>query len=201
MKVTSLMISDPITIRENASVEEAISLMKSTRIRHLPVIKDEDTLIGFLTLADLKEGLLPSMVSGVSLKDIIVRDPITVSPDDDIEKAARLIYRHKISGLPVVEGKKLLGILTETDILRTFIDMMGILTSTSRLEVLINDNPEAFKQVVHIIQQQGGDIINVSMTAQESRSRIFYFRLLPCNTGEIRKVLQEEGFSVLSSLD
>ncbi len=201
MKVTSLMISDPITIRENASVEEAISLMKSTRIRHLPVIKDEDTLIGFLTLADLKEGLLPSMVSGVSLKDIIVRDPITVSPDDDIEKAARLIYRHKISGLPVVEGKKLLGILTETDILRTFIDMMGILTSTSRLEVLINDNPEAFKQVVHIIQQQGGDIINVSMTAQESRSRIFYFRLLPCNTGEIRKALQEEGFSVLSSLD
>ncbi len=201
MKVRSLMISDPITIRENTSVEEAIKMMKSSRIRHLPVVSADNTLRGFLTLADLKEGLLPSMVSDVSLKDLIIRDPVTVAPDDDIEKAARRIYRHKISGLPVVEGNRLVGILTETDILRTFIDMMGILTSSSRLEVVIRDDHEAFKKAVQIIQTCGGDIINVSMTAQESSSRIYYFRLFPCNTQNIRDALEAEGFSVPSADD
>ena len=201
MKVRSLMIPDPITIRENASVAEAIALMKSSRIRHLPVVSADNTLRGFLTLADLKQGLLPSLVSDVSLKDLIIRNPITVAPDDDIEKAARLIYNYKISGLPVVEGSRLAGILTETDILRTFIDMMGILTSSSRLEVVIRDNPDEFKKAVQIIQTCGGDIINVSMTAQESTTRIYYFRLFPCNTQSIRESLESEGFSVTDALD
>ncbi len=201
MKVRSLMMADPITIRENASVEEAIALMKSSRIRHLPVVSEDNILRGFLTLADLKEGLLPSMLSDVSLKDLIIRDPITVGPDDDIEKAARRIYRHKISGLPVVEENRLVGILTESDILRTFIDMMGILTSSSRLEVVIRDDPSAFKKAMQIIQANGGDIINVSLTVQEIGSRIYYFRLFPCNTQKIREALEAEGFSVPNALD
>ncbi|MGE0085338.1 MAG: CBS domain-containing protein [Desulfococcaceae bacterium] len=201
MKVRALMIADPITIRENASVEEAIHLMKSSRIRHLPVVSMDNSLIGFLTLADMKEGLLPSMVSDVSFKDLIIRDPVTVGPDDDIEKAARRIYRHKISGLPVVEGNRLVGILTETDILRTFIDMMGILTSSSRLEVVIRDDPNAFKKAMQIIQTNGGDIINVSLTVQETGSRIYYFRLFPCNTQNISHALESEGFSVPDALD
>ncbi|MEZ4528962.1 MAG: CBS and ACT domain-containing protein [Desulfobacterales bacterium] len=201
MKVRSLMMADPITIQENASVEEAIALMKSSRIRHLPVVSGDNSLRGFLTLADLKEGLLPSMLSDVSLKDLIIRDPITVAPDDDIEKAARRIYRHKISGLPVVEGNRLVGILTESDILRTFIDMMGILTSSSRLEVVIRDDPSAFKKALQIIQASGGDIINVSLTVQETGSRIYYFRLFPCNTQNICEALEAEGFSVPNAQD
>ncbi|MBW1749028.1 MAG: CBS domain-containing protein, partial [Deltaproteobacteria bacterium] len=62
MKINSLMIPDPITITENASIREAIELMKINSIRHLPVVAKGDKLKGFLTLADLKQGLLPSML-------------------------------------------------------------------------------------------------------------------------------------------
>ena len=109
MKIKSLMIPDPITIKENASIEEAIEVMKSNAIRHLPVVEEKNMLKGFVTLAELKQGLIPSLVADVSLSDLMIKDPITVGPDDDVEIAAKLIYKHKIGGMPVVKEDKLLA--------------------------------------------------------------------------------------------
>ena len=78
-------------------------------IRHLPVVTKGNKLYGFLTLADLKQGLIPSMVSDISLDDLIIKAPITVSPDDDIEFAAQLIYKYKIGGMPVVKNDQLVA--------------------------------------------------------------------------------------------
>ena len=103
MKIKTLMVSDPITITENASIQEAIELMKINSIRHLPVVSKDNQLKGFITLADLKQGLIPSMLGDVSLEDLIIKNPIVVGPDDDIEDAAQLIYKHKIGGMPVVK--------------------------------------------------------------------------------------------------
>ena len=159
MKIQSLMIKNPITIGPRASVSEAIELMKTNSIRHLPVVTKGKKLYGFLTLADLKQGLIPSMLSDISLDDLMIKAPITVSPDDDIEFAAQLIYKHKIGGMPVVKGGRLVGIITATDMLRTFIDMMGILSTTSRIDVVLGAQPAAFKKAMQIINDNGGDII------------------------------------------
>ncbi|MBL7180495.1 MAG: CBS and ACT domain-containing protein [Pseudomonadota bacterium] len=199
MKISSLMIPDPITITENASIAEAIELMKVNAIRHLPVVSKGNKLKGFVTLADLKQGLIPSMVADVSLADLMIRNPIVVNPDDDLEIAARIIYRHKIGGLPVVKNKKLVGIITETDILRAFIDMMGLLTTSSRIDLVIADEPGLFKQVLQIISDNGGDIINVGMSAQQTGKRVYYFRLSTCNTDIIKKALEKEGFEVVAA--
>jgi acetoin utilization protein AcuB len=199
MKINSLMITDPITITENDSIQEAIELMKINSIRHLPVVAKGARLKGFITLADLKQGLIPSMLGDVSLKDLIIKNPIVVRPDDDIEIAAQLIYKHKIGGMPVVQNDKLVGIITATDILRTFIDMMGFLTASSRIDLVVGDEPGGFKNVLQIINDNGGDIINVSMTAQEARKRVYYFRLSPCNTAVIRKALEKGGYQVLDT--
>jgi acetoin utilization protein AcuB len=199
MKINSLMIPDPITITENASIQEAIELMKVNSIRHLPVVAKGGKLKGFITLADLKQGLIPSMLGDLSLKDLIIKNPIVVRPDDDIEIAAQLIYKHKIGGMPVVQNDKLVGIITATDILRTFIDMMGFLTASSRIDLVVGDEPGSFKNVLQIINDNGGDIINVGMTAQEVSKRVYYFRLSPCNTKVIRKALEKGGYQVLDS--
>ncbi len=106
MKINSLMIPDPITITENASIQEAIELMKVNSIRHLPVVAEGGKLKGFITLADLKQGLIPSMLGDLSLIDLIIKNPIVVRPDDDIEIAAQLIYKHKIGGMPVVTKRQ-----------------------------------------------------------------------------------------------
>ncbi|MGD8740127.1 MAG: CBS domain-containing protein [Desulfobacterales bacterium] len=201
MKIQSLMIKNPITIGPNASVGESIELMKANSIRHLPVVTRGKRLVGFLTLADLKQGLIPSMLGDVSLDDLIIKDPITVNPDDDIEFAAQLIYNHKIGGMPVVEDGKLVGIVTATDMLRTFIDMMGILSTTSRIDVVLGEQPAAFKKAMQIIHDNGGDIINVRMTPQQKGKRVYYFRLSACKTNVIKKALEKERFKVLAAMD
>ena len=201
MKIKSLMIPDPITIRERASIKEAIELMKTNSIRHLPVVAEGNKLKGFVTLADLKQGLIPSMVADVSLSDLMIKDPIKVDPDEDIEIAAKLIYKHKIGGMPVVKNDELVGIITETDILRTFIDMMGILTSSSRIDVVIGDEAGSFKEALQIISDKGGDIINVGIAAQQIGKRTYYFRLSACETDIIRNALEKKGFEVVDAMD
>lgn len=201
MKIHSLMIPDPITVTAHASIREAIELMKINSIRHLPVVSKGNILQGFLTLADLKQGLIPSMLGDLSLKDLMIKDPIKVSPDDDIEVAALLIYNHKIGGMPVVKDGRLVGIITATDMLRTFIDMMGILSSTSRIDVVIEDQPGNFKKVLQIINDIGADIINVSRTAQQTGRQIYYFRLAACETDKIKKALEKQGYEVLDAMD
>lgn len=195
------MIPDPITITLDASISDAIELMKINSIRHLPVISEGSVLEGFLTLADLKQGLIPSMLGDLTLKDLMIKEPITVDPDAEIETAAQLIYKHKIGGMPVVKDNQVAGIITATDILRAFIDMMGILSATSRIDVVMGLKPDAFNTMAQIIVKNGGDIINVGMTAQNASKRVYYFRLTACKTKRIQKALEKEGFEVLAAMD
>ena len=202
MKIKALMIPDPISITEKTSIKEAIEIMKVNSIRHLPVTGEGNMLLGFVTLADLRMGLIPSMVAGLTLSDLMIKDPITVDPDSDIEIAAQLIYKHKISGIPVVKKGKLVGIITESDMLRAFIDMMGILNASSRIDVSIGSEPGMLRKAVQIIEENGGEIVNVGMTPyQKTRKKVYFFRLNPCDTGLIRDGLEEEGFKVVAAMD
>lgn len=196
MKIESLMVPHPITVTIQSTIHQAIELMKVNSIRHLPVVDGQKRLLGLLTLADLKQALIPSMLGDLTLQDMMIKKPLTVAPTDDIEIAAQLIYKHKISGLPVTQNNRLVGIITESDILHAFIDMMGLLASSARIDVTIGDTPEDLNRAIQIIHDQGGDIINVAMTAQETRNRTYYFRLTPCNTHPIQKALEVEGFVV-----
>ncbi len=201
MNIRDLMIADPISILASSSIADALELMKVNRIRHLPVVSRGGQLEGLVTLSDLKQGLMPSMVGDVSLKDIMVKDPLTVAPEDDIETAAQIIYKHKVGGLPVVSNGRLVGIITETDLLRAFIDMMGLLSSTSRLDVAGNDRPESLKRILQIISDNGGDVINVIMTLAKARRRVYHFRLAACKTALIKRALSASGFEVLAAID
>jgi acetoin utilization protein AcuB len=194
MKIHLLMVPDPITVTANATISEAIELMKINSIRHLPVVAEGNKLTGFLTLVDLKQGLIPSMLGDLTLQDLMIKDPITVDPDDEIEIAAQLIYKNKIGGMPVVKGDQLVGIIT-------FIDMMGILSSTSRIDVVIGDKAGGLKKALQIINDKGGDIINVGMTTQPTGKRIYYFRLAACKTGVIQEALERQGYEVPSAMD
>jgi acetoin utilization protein AcuB len=202
MKIRSLMIPDPISITEKTSIKEAIEVMKVNSIRHLPVTGEANMLVGFVTLADLRTGLIPSMVAGLTLSDLMIKNPIIVDPDSEIEIAAQLIYKHKISGIPVVKKGKLVGIITESDMLRAFIDMMGILNASSRIDVSIGSEPGTLRKAVQIIEENGGEIVNVGMTPyQKTRKKVYFFRLNQCDTGLIKDALEAEGFRVVAAMD
>ena len=202
MKIKALMIPDPISITEKTSIREAIEVMKVNSIRHLPVTGEANMLVGFVTLADLRTGLIPSMVAGLTLSDLMIKNPIIVDPDSEIEIAAQLIYKHKISGIPVVKKGKLVGIITESDMLRAFIDMMGILNASSRIDVSIGSEAGMLRKAVQIIEENGGEIVNVGMTPyQKTRKKVYFFRLNPCDTNLIKDALEEEGFRVVAAMD
>jgi acetoin utilization protein AcuB len=201
MKIKSLMIPDPITITEEATIEEAIEIMKVNSIRHLPVVSEDSLLKGFVTLADLKVGLIPSMLSGLTLADLMIKDPITIDPDSDIEIAAQLIYKYKIGGIPVIKRGKLVGIITESDLLRAFIDMMGMLSASSRIEVVVRSEAGAFSKAMQVVQHYGGEIISVGILTQKGKRRTYLFRLSPCKTAPIRDALEKKGFKVVEAID
>ena len=202
MKVKDLMIPDPITIGPRSSISKAIELMKKNSIRHLPVVTKSKMLKGFLTSADLKQGLIPSMLADVTLSDLIIKKPITVHPEDDIETAAELIYKYKIGGMPVIKNGKVVGIITASDILRAFIDMMGLLTDSSRIDVVIGEAPGLLRKVFQIIYDNNGEILCLGSTAPQSpRKKTYFFRLSSCKTENIKKALEKEGFEVVASRD
>ncbi|MEJ5358543.1 MAG: CBS and ACT domain-containing protein [Desulfobacterales bacterium] len=201
MKIRDLMISHPICITANASIQEAIELMKANHIRHLPVVTKGRRLEGLVTLADLKQGLIPSMLGDVTLKDLMIANPITVSPEEEIETAAQLIYKYKIGGLPVTKNGRLVGIITETDLLRAFIEMLGLIATSSRLDVEAGNKPESLRRMLQIIGEHGGDVLNVFMTLEKAKRRVYHFRLAACDTAPIRKALSEAGFRVTAAID
>ena len=201
MRVKDLMISDPITITSRSTISKAIELMKNNSIRHLPVVKKGKKLRGFVTLSDLKQGFMPSMLTDINLADLIIEDPITVHPEEDIEIAAQLIYKYKIGGMPVVENGKLVGIITESDILRAFIELMGLLTDSSRIDVLIGNDPGLLRKVFRIIHDNDGDIISLGLRNSQMSDKIYCFRLSPCRTQKIKQELEKENFKVVATRD
>lgn len=126
--VRDWMTMNPITISSNCTLPEAYWLMVNKTIRRLPVV-DQGTLLGIVTLDDVR-GKVPAALVGMDpvrasdlLTNMLVRqvmseNPKTIAPDETLAAAARLMLEFKISALPVMEGARLVGIITESDIFR-----------------------------------------------------------------------------------
>jgi len=200
MKVSEWMIKEPITVTKDQKVQDCVDLMKEYSIRHLPVVENQK-LIGLVTESDLREVFLASLVEDLTIEGIMINEPMTVTPDTEIEDAAKLIYYHKIGGLPVVDDyEQVVGIITVADLVEAFIELMGVLKSSSRIDVILGDEPEAFERVSGLIRSQGGEIISVGISGHRlRRKRIYFFRLKKCNVKNIATTLQKAGFQVVSS--
>jgi acetoin utilization protein AcuB len=136
----------------------------------------------------------------MTIESVMITKPITVTPDTDIEDAAKLIYYHKIGGLPVVDDEEFVGIITVVDLLGVFIELMGVMKSSSRIDVILGDEPEAFERVSALIRGEGGEIISVGMSGDHSKTeRIHFFRLEKCDVEHISNMLQDAGYEVVSS--
>lgn len=127
--VKNWMTTDPITIGPEATLPEVHDKMKEYGIRRLPVVDEENTLLGIISLSDVQEAEpsdakalsiyeLTYLLSKIKVSRLMRKDVFTVTPETSIADAARLMMEKKIGGLPVVEGNKLVGIITESDIFR-----------------------------------------------------------------------------------
>ncbi len=200
MKIKNWMQSEPVTIDRQALLQDASALMKEYGIRHLPVVDDEENMIGFITESDLRHFSFPSMVEDIPVHQVMVLNPITINPNASIETAARLIHDYKIGGLPVLDKKKLVGIITLSDILAAFIEVMGLLKKSTRIDVIVNKKG-GVEDVTRIIKENKGEIVSVAQESQSSRRKVHYFRLDKCDVEPIVKALEKNGHKVVSVME
>ncbi|HSB69615.1 MAG TPA: CBS and ACT domain-containing protein [Candidatus Methylomirabilis sp.] len=211
MLVEKRMKPNPISVSPGDSFRRAMTLIRQRGIRHLPVVEGGQ-LVGIVTDRDLRQASpspatsleiheLHYLLEKITVREIMTTKVHTVTPETPIEEAARLMLQHKIGGLPVLRSGMLVGILTETDILTAFVDLMGLQADQTRLELVLEDRPGAFLEVCRIIQDQGGDIASVvSATATHAgqEKKVVVFRLEGVHADPLVKSLQQGGHTVLS---
>lgn len=198
MKVKNWMVTDVITITPETTVEEAIQLMKKHYIRHLPVVEN-NKLIGFITESGLRPYLEPNKLN-IQVKEVMILDPITIDPESSIDEAAKLIYKYKIGGLPVVDAqKKLIGIITVTDILEAFIELMGILKASSRIDIVPKD--DNLDEVLEVIKKAGGKIISIGMDLNLNGEKVYFIRLEKIGLEKIASELEILGHKIVSMME
>ena len=200
MRVAEIMNKDPITISPKTPVGQALKLMQQHQIRHLPVIEN-DVMVGWISARTLREVLLASMLEVITVGDVMVQAPISVTAETSVEEAARLVHEHRIGGLPVLEGDKLVGVLTVNDLLSAFIIMLGLLRSSSRLDLLIDSKPKTLEKVSRLIQESGGKIINIALGPTQEDKRCYFFRLEKCDLDPIISTLKDQGYQVVDFID
>jgi acetoin utilization protein AcuB len=205
MLVGRRMRTSLITVTKDATLAQARDLLHSNRIRHLPVVEG-DHLEGILTDRDIRQAS-PSSAAGISpdrttaflaqirVAEAMVKDIRTVSPYTTIEEAARLMIEHKIGCLPVTETDRLVGIITETDILGVLVDVMGIREPSARVELTLPDRPGALAEIAQIIKKHEVNISSiVTLPHWEAGKRLAIIRLKTMNPQPILRDLGAAGF-------
>lgn len=197
MKVKNWMIKDIITITPDKTVEDALQLMKLHSIRHLPVVEG-DTLKGLVTESSIRPYLAPEKQK-LPLREIMILNPVVIDPEASIDEAARLIYRYKIGGLPVLSKGKLVGIITVTDILEAFIELMGILKASSRIDIIPQD--DNLDEVLEEIKKGGGKIISIGMDVGISGEKVYFIRLERMPLEGLASKLEAGGHKVVAIIE
>jgi len=170
MLVRERMSRNPVTITPDIPITDALRLMRDRQVRRLPVLDPEGNLIGIVSEKDLLYAS-PSPATSLSIyemhyllsrlrvQELMTTDVITVTPDTLLEEAARIMVDHKIGGLPVTEGRKLLGIITQTDIFEVLLEQFGARKKGLRLSLEIPERKGEMARITTAIAQLGGDIL------------------------------------------
>jgi len=205
MLVRGCMTYKLITIRPESDPMAAISLLNVCEFRHLPVVESDGSLVGIVDRADLELFLATAGSPGYIKRNhrvdqFMTRDVITVHPDCPLEEAASLMVQHKIGSLPVQEDGKLVGIITETDIFKRFVAILGGGSESLRLTVQVTDKPGQLAELAGRIAQVNGNIVSMVSSPAEQPGRMnFTLRVEGVEmSGLLAAVENQPGLAVLN---
>ena len=209
MLVSDVMQSKIVTINPKTTLPEAVGLARRRGIRHLPVLVDGE-LVGIVSDRDLKQAMPSSatvlevhelnyLLDRLTVADIMTRPVVTIGPMFPVEEAGRLMVSKQISALPVTDGGRLVGIVTETDLLELFIEALGALEPSSRLDVALGDRPFALAEIVDVIEATGAPISSIVTLARQGRQKEAVIRVATINPGPAIEALEARGYAVRES--
>ncbi|MCR8852724.1 acetoin utilization AcuB family protein [Lysinibacillus fusiformis] len=206
MIVEEIMNEEPYTLAPTNTVLEALKLMRDKKVRHLPVIDDERHVLGVITERDIKEVLPSSLqdepnspVFHAKVEEIMVKDPLVGHPLDFVEEVALTFYESKVGCLPIVSGGKLVGIVTTTDLLYTYIELTGATEPGSKIEIRVADTPGVLFEITKIFHHHHANVQSVLVypDSENTQNKILSVRVKTLNPLAMIKDLRKEGFDVL----
>jgi acetoin utilization protein AcuB len=207
MLVKDIMQADVVTVTPDTRLPQVLRLLQPRGFRHVPVT-DRGALVGIISDRDLKQAmasLAGSGAGGVALEsarerltaaEIMVRTVATIGPMFPAEEAARLMVTRKISALPVTEGDRLVGIVTETDVLQLFVRAMGVLEPSSRLDVIVREPAAGLGEVVRVVEGTGARISSVMTLQSPLGEREVVLRVTTIDPGPAVRALEARGYVV-----
>jgi len=208
MLVGERMTRNPVTILETASINDGLHLMREWKIRRLPVLDGSGKMVGIVSDKDLLHAApspatslsvyeLHYLLAKLTIKQVMSSPVITVDADTPVEEAACVMADNKIGGLPVLQNRALVGIITETDIFKVLLELLGARTPGVRVTVTVKEAKGVLAQITRILSDLGANIVSVGayhgLGADESR---ITFKLTDVEAAVVRKALDQAGVTV-----
>ncbi|UQW96524.1 acetoin utilization AcuB family protein [Rummeliibacillus sp. G93] len=206
MLIEEIMNKQVLTLQPTNTMADAAKLMKERKIRHVPVVDENGKLLGLVTERDLKNALPSSLLKDGdtslyhrTLDQIMITNPIIGHPLDFVEEVALILYEHRIGCLPIVSKGELVGIITGTDLLYTYIEITGATKPSSQMEIRVQDRIGALHEVTKIFANHHASILSVLIypDSKDDENKILSIRLKIMNPLPIIDELRKEGFDVL----
>jgi acetoin utilization protein AcuB len=211
MLVRERMSTRPVTITADVPITEALRIMRQNQVRRLPVLDENGALIGIVSEKDLLYASpspatslsiyeMHDMLSRLRVTELMTPDPVTVTPDILLEEAALIMADSKIGGLPVVKDGNLVGIITETDIFKVFLELLGARQEGLRLTLRIPERMGEMARITTAIARLGGNILALgSFLGDDPTTGIVTVKVVDVPADQLEAAMHDLGLEILDS--
>lgn len=209
MLVSNLMTRDPVTVTDKTSIADALSLMRDKKVRRLPVLNAKGELVGIVAEKDILYAS-PSPATSLSIHEIhyllakltvaeiMTKKVITVTEDTPLEEAARVMADTRIGALPVMQDGKLVGIITETDIFKGFVELLGTREPGVRLTMKMPEGQGVLPLCMESISKLGGRLLAlVTWGGDDPGTRIVTAKVAGVETEQLKESIAKLGIEVV----
>jgi acetoin utilization protein AcuB len=196
MIVGKRMTREPVTVGPDELLSAAAHKMQTGGFRRLPVVSD-GKLIGIITDRDVRGHR--GHLEHTKIKAAMSESPLIVTPETTLEEAAVIMLEQQIGGLPVVHDRRLVGVITTSDIMRAFLGVMGASQGGStRIDFVLEGEEHGFVEATRIVAREGGEILGVGTFRDTlGENPVCYLRLTARHPDQIAKALRSSGYNVL----
>ncbi len=201
MFVGERMSRPVISVTPDMPINDVLAMFRKEHIRRAPVIKD-GKLVGIVSERDLLNASPSSvttlsvwelnyLISKVTAKNVMTKKVVCVDQETPIEEAARIMADKKIGGVPVLSGGNVTGMITETDLFKIFLELMGARTKAWRVTATIAEKPGTLAELTKAIAENGGNFISFGMfSGPDANSRVVTFKVEGLEKNKLREVLE-----------
>ena len=209
MFVSDIMTKNPVTVSPDLMVDEAALIMNKNRFRRLPVVKDGN-VVGFISDRDIMQVApspattlskyeVNSLLAKIKVKEIMSKKVYTIQANAPIEEAALMMCNNKIGGMPVISSTgAIVGIITETDVFKAVVDIMGLTKANTRLTIQGDDKVRVVQNVSAVFANMGINITSLVSTQTGKKGKFeLVVRADIDNVDEIKAKLAEKGYELI----